>query len=195
MEFKAGFLWAGVGALCLSALIAITIFLFGTFGELEIRLLATTLTIGWYSLVTSMVFGFSNRNLVVITSAGLFVSVVGVFTTLHLIWADSLNFDNDTEIQTAFVLFVLSFSLAHSSFLLKTLSSNVWQNGIIFGTIGFIAVVGVMLISLILSDFNIESELYYRFLAVAAVFDALGTALVPIVKKLIVVPATSIETR
>jgi len=192
MDLKQGLLWAGIGALCLSALTAALIFLFGEFGELEGKLLLTIFTIGWYNFAASMAFGTYNRHLAIITGAALLVSVIGVVVTLHLIWADNWSLSNDAEVKTAFILLILSFSLAHSSLLLKRLSASVWQTGIIFGTIGFIAVVGVMLISLILSDFDAISDFYYRFLAAAVVLDALGTALVPIVKKLVATPATPI---
>jgi len=191
MELKKGLLWAGIGALCVSALMAVVIFLLGTFGELETKLLMTTFTIGWYSLATSMAFGTYNRHLAIIAGTALLVSVTGVLVTLHIIWANGWDFSSETEVKVALILLILSFSLAHSSLLLKMLSANVWQNGIIFGTVGLIAVVGVMLINLIVSDFDAIPEFYYRFLAAAVVLDALGTILVPIVKKLVAAPATS----
>jgi len=189
-DFRTGLLWASIGALTLSAFIAAGIFLFGTFGELEWKLVITTLTIGWYNLAAFLTCGFREKgfpeSFLVITGAGFLVAVFGTLLTLFLVWVDP---DWSSEVleglvKTVAILGILSFVLANASLLLKMYSGNIAVTSLIAGTIFFIFIVAGLLSSLVLTDFDINSDFFYRFLATMGVFAALGNVLVPIVKKL-----------
>ncbi|MBI2039077.1 MAG: hypothetical protein HYT22_02265 [Candidatus Niyogibacteria bacterium] len=186
MEPKRGLLWAGIGALSLSALGAIFIFLFGKFGELEVRLLLTALTIGWYSMCASATFGFHEKDLGFITVIGVVISVVGAFTALHEIWFPSWDFWGD-DLRAVFFFLVVSFSIAHSALLLKMQfgSGSRWVSGINITTMVVVWCIAGMLTWLIFSDNWLDfSEFFFRLLASLVVLDLLGTILAPTVKKL-----------
>lgn len=185
MEPKRGLLWAGIGALSLSALGAISIFLFGTFGELESKLLLTTFTIGWYSMCSAATFGFRNeKNSKVITGFGVSVAVIGIILTLYQIWR-FLGFDDfGDKVRMPLAFLIASFSLAHASVLLKMISDSVWATRIALATVCIIVIIAGMLTHLIFSENFDFPEFYFRLLASLVVLDLLGTVLVPIVKKL-----------
>ncbi|MBI1956886.1 MAG: hypothetical protein HYS44_00280 [Candidatus Niyogibacteria bacterium] len=185
MEPKRGLLWAGIGTLSLFALGAILIFLFGTFGELEIRLLLTALTIGWYSMCASATFGFREKRLGIIAVIGVMVSVVGALLAIGEIWRPFM-FVSDNE-RTVFFFLVLSFSIAHSALLMKMLlgSRSKWVGGITIATTLVVWCIAGMLSWLIFLDNWLDfSEFFFRLLASLVVLDLLGTVLVPTVKKL-----------
>src|SRR3989344_5727487 len=176
MELKRGFLWAGIGSLCLCAFTAIFIFLFGTFGELEMQLLFTTLVIGLYGLVMFSAFGLEKK-FVLVTLIGLVDGIVGVFTKMILIWGVHSAVNDEFLLKTAAISLIASFSIAHSALLLKVLSEVRGANLIVNGTIGFVGIVGFMLAFLILAPEGSVSGLYLRLLAVFGVLDLFGTAL------------------
>src|SRR3989344_4691879 len=107
------FLVSLISSLILSALVAIFVFLIGNFGDTEVRLLLTTLTIGGYSLTglcSSMLY--DKNKYAGFAVLGIIVAVFGFLVTVGVIWE---VFELDETWKAALIFMVLSFSIAHSS--------------------------------------------------------------------------------
>ena len=168
-------------SLSISALVAIFVFLFGNFQEIEIKFLATTLIIGGYSLTglcTSILY--DQKKYIPLTLSGIIVSILGFLTAFVLIWEIS---DFDYILNAAIIFIILALSIAHISLLLLIRSDKKVINASLAATIVFITIVALMLTYLPLSDFDDVDEFYYRILGVFAVLDVLGTIVTPILKK------------
>lgn len=170
-----------IASLSISALIAIFVFLFGDFGETEIKLILTTLTIGGYSL-TGMCSSalYERRRYILLARAGIMVSAIAFLITIGAIW-EIIDFDDIWQLLAIFT--VLAFSIAHSSLLLLAPSDKSLVNRSLAATITFIVIVALMLIYLVLADDNDVGDFYFRWLGVFAVLDVLGTVVTPILKK------------
>lgn len=180
-DIKRVFLASLIVSLSISALITILVFLFGDFGQTELQLLFTTLTIGGYSLtgLCSAVL-YDRREYIPLAFSGMIVSVLGFLSTVGVIW-DIIDFNNIGKLVIIFI--ILAFSIAHSSLLLLVRSDKNLVNLSLKVTIRFIIIVALMLIYLVLMEFDYVSEFYYRLLGVFAVLDVLGTIVTPILKK------------
>ena len=169
-----------IASLSLSALVAIFVFLLGDFGETEIRLLLTTLTIGAYSL-TGMCASvlYERKRYILLARAGIVVSATAFLITLGAIW-EIIDFENVWKPVAIFT--VLAFSIAHSSLLLLAPSDKILVNRFLAATITFIVLVALMLSYLVLDEYDV-GDFYYRWLGVFAVLDVLGTIVTPILRK------------
>ena len=100
-----------IGALFLSALIGIYAFLFGDFGETEVKILLTTLSISYFS-VTSLACAtaFENKKPLLLTAPGLASGIVGFLMTTPAIWAEC--FASEPYVKTTFIFSITSFSFA-----------------------------------------------------------------------------------
>ncbi|MDO8600601.1 MAG: hypothetical protein Q7R73_03215 [bacterium] len=186
MDFRKGLLWAGIGALSISTLYVVGLFLFGMFDEFTLRVLLTTLTIGTYSFFSFATTGFKEKgwsHFEVVTNSGFIIAALGTLMTLNLIWSQNWEW-NHGQAKTTLVLLIFSFALAHSSLLLKTLANHPAVQGVVIGTIFFITITAALLANLVLNARFDYSEGYFRFLITTTVLMVSGTIATPLVKKL-----------
>jgi|TARA_Y100000034_G_scaffold52863_1_gene64956 hypothetical protein len=179
-NFKKVFLITMIISLSISALIGIIIFLLGNFGEIEARILFTTLTIGGFSL-TALCSStlYEKHRYVPFSATGMIVAVVGFFITTLAIW-EILDFEDIWKV--IIISIILSVSIAHSSLLLLIKSRKTIVNVLLMLTLLFISIVALMLIIFVLG-FDMDFEFYYRLLGVFAILDVLGTIVTPIALK------------
>ncbi len=182
-NFKRTFLITMIVSLSISALIGIFIFLFGDFGETEARLLLTTLTIGGYSL-TGLCCSvlYEKRKFTPLALSGMIISIIGFLYTVLVIW-EAIDLDHDFTWKALIIFIVLAASTAHSCLLLLIKSEKSLVNSALSGTIIFISIVALMLIILVLNEFDNVGEFYFRLLGVFAILDVLGTIVTPILNK------------
>lgn len=180
-DYKKYFLRTLVIALAISAAIGIFIFLVGDFGEIEIRLLLTTLTIGGFSLTGLCSATIQGRNdLRLFSRAGMLTSVLGFAVTVGAIW----ELVNTEQVwKWILVLVILSIATAHISLLLllRPRSNNIKYA--LTATVVCITLVALMLVKSTLSEFE-ESEFYFRLLGVFGILDVLGTIATPILNRI-----------
>lgn len=167
-------------SLGISALLGIVVFLFGDFGDMEFRLLLTTLTVGGYS-VTGLCCAvvYERRRFTSLALTGMIVSVFGFLFTVSVIWK-AIAFEASWEALLIFI--ILAFSTAHSCLLLLIESDETIVNPSLSATITFIAIVALMLIVLVVLAGEVYG-FYYRLLGVFAILDVLGTVVTPILDK------------
>jgi len=180
-KFKKIFLITMIFSLIISALIGISVFLFGKFGEIEMKLLLTTLTIGGFSLtgLCSSTLYYKNKYLF-FSKTGMIMAVVGFIISTCTIW-EILNLTNIWK--WIIISIILSMSISHSSLLLLIQSRKTNVKFSLALTLLFISIVTIMLITLVLNGFDIDSEIYFKSLGIFAILDILGTLITPILLK------------
>src|SRR3989338_1505379 len=181
-NFKKIFLITMIISLSISALIGVFVFLFGNFGETEFRLLMTTLTIVGYSL-TGLCCSvlYEKRKFAPLALFGIVISVIGFIYTILLIW-EFIDFWDEDSWKALIIFLVLAFSTAHSCLLLLIKSNKSLVNIALSATLIFISIVALMLIIMVLNEFDL-GEFSFRLLGVFAILDVLGTIITPILNK------------
>jgi hypothetical protein len=182
MNLRRLFLYLLIASIGLSAVIGIGVILFGNFGEIEIRILFTTLTV----TVTS-IFGLACGAYLetgrgkYLPLAGIVFSIVSALMCFLIIW-DVLD-DSELFIKSFLTGVLLAASCSHLSLLsLARLDSR-------FAWIRVAAVVCVSLLVLIFLyilwfEPEGDSDLIYRILGVLGILLASITVVTPILHKL-----------
>lgn len=183
-NFKKTFLIAMIISLSISALIGIFVFLLGYFGQIELNLLITTLTIGGYSLIGLCCSAlYEKRKFTPLALSGMVISMIGFLFTVLVIW-ETIDLDDDFTSRALIIFIILAASIAHSCLLLLIKPDNSLVNRFLSATIIFTSIVALMLIILLLqNDFRDLSNFYFRFLGVFVILSALGTIVTPILNK------------
>jgi hypothetical protein len=168
-----------IGALCLSAVVGIYIFVVGDFGETEIKILITTLSLAYFS-VTSLgcTVVLERGKALWLTVPGLLASAWGFLWSLLMIWAE---WDPDPAEKTMLILVLFAFSFAQSSLL--ALPRLPGQAAWIFPA----ALVCIFALAALLSTmlvFELEDEFLFRLAGVLGILDASATLSIPILHKL-----------
>lgn len=179
-EIKKLFLLAMIGSLSISALIGIYIFLQGSFGEVQTRLLLSTLAIGGYSL-TGLCCAtlYEKKRAMPFAIAGMVISAAGLVYTLLIIWP----LLSDQSWRALITLIILAISSAHVCLLLLISAKNRTVRYALSATLLFIGVVAIMLIAFTFNDYS-YGDFFFRLLGVFGILDALGTIITPILTKI-----------
>ena len=178
MEVKKILLNCFVGSLGLGAVLAILIFLIGKFGEIELDLLFTSMTIGLYSL-----FGlccgilYDKTRYKSFSLIGLSLCVIAALYTIGVIW-EIIAFDD--VIKWSVIVFIISASVAHISLLLLVETRKFGLTYLRGATICLSILVAALLIFLLLRDLENIDNLFYRLLGILTVLDMCGTIITPI---------------
>lgn len=182
-NLKKAFLISLIISLSLSALLGIIIFLVGNFGEIQVKILLTTLTFGGTSL-TGLCCAtlFEKRRFPTFAVISLILSVWACLFITLTIWLDESFFFEDSW-KVMIISIILAFSAAHISLLLLIRSNKTLVNSLLSMTILFIGLVALELIVLTLGEFDNVDDIWWRVLGVFAILDVLGTIVTPITLK------------
>lgn len=182
MNFKRLFLYTLIGSVVVSALLGISVILFGNFGELEVRVLMTTLTVTVTSILglANGAYYESGRSLR-LPMVGIVASLAAALMTLLIIWTD-LD-DNDTFLKASVTAMMFAISTSHLSLLsLARLDRRFeWSNiavRILIGTL-----VGILLFLLWVSPPG-DGEFVTRFLGILSILIAAVSVMTPVFHKL-----------
>ena len=180
MEIRKGALKVSVGFLLLSALFAIWVVLVGQFGEFELRVLLTTLSISIASMCAMACGAHIERTgFIIAGSIGIAFAVLSFLLTQMLVWevVDTKGFW-----KTCWSCVVISFALAHALLLnLPALATkHLWLRYLADFSVGLLA---ILVIYLVWQEGSL-GEGYFRFLIVVGIVIALVSVLVPIFSKL-----------
>jgi hypothetical protein len=178
-ELKRLSLMAFIGFLILTALIAIVSVLTGKFGELQWKILATTLTISAASICSMCCAAFmEKRKQVPLGLAGITLSVATAVLLIAGMWPE---FNIDEYWKTTASCGVLALAFAHA-FLLALPDLDPRHKWVQILSPIFIGILTVQIIAAFWGE--IENEWYYRFLALVAIVVGLQTLVIPILMKL-----------
>ena len=179
-SLKQVFLRTLIVALVGSALIGIYAFLFGDFGETEVKILLTTLSISYFSIISlACAAAFEARRGGVLAPIGLVVGILGFVAYLPGIWAEW--FESETYGKSMAILAIFGFSLAQSCLLaLVPLQKPIrW---VVFSTVGIIFALAILISGMIV--FESDEEWLFRFVGVLGILDGCGAVLIPVLYKL-----------
>lgn len=136
LNLKKTFLYALISSVSISAIVAIGVLLFGSFGSIEVRVLMTTLTITGASilgLASGAYFELGRRRMMPL--AGIVLSVVAALMTFLIIW--NVADESETFIKATATVTLLALSCSHLSLLsLATLDPRFrWTRVLAFVTV------------------------------------------------------------
>ena len=190
LDFKKSFLLTMITSLTISAFVGIIIFLFGSFGDTEFRILLTTLSLAGFSLAglcCSLLY--EKRKYIKFSMFAIGSIILGFLYSILLIWEFVYFFRWGLELtiwaELFLILLVLSFSFAHMSLILLINVKKKLDKYLLYLTLLFIAIVASMLIYLIFRiGINEPGELFFRLLGVFAILNVLGTIVTPMLNKI-----------
>jgi len=183
-SFRRAAVVAVIVSLSITAIIGIVTLLGGSFGEVQGKVMLSTLVVGAYSIALLADLAVAGREVRWVGYAGILVSSVCAIAALLLIWADFGGTESEPIRKTFWVTLVLAGSLAQVNLLLllarRRHPAVRWG---LWATIGLAVVLAVLLLLLILTDGEVGSENYARLLGVVAILDVLGTIVVPVLSR------------
>lgn len=176
---------AVVASLAIAALLGIVALLSGEFGELQSKVLLTTLTVAGFGTTALCHLAIVTRSVRVVGFLGIAASVGAAFCAFLLIWTDwSADWDRDGWFKALALLAIVAASLAQANLLLLLAGRRQRLIRVALAlTLLAVAVVAVMIALPILSDGEIpggDGEPYWRGFGVVTILDALGTIALPI---------------
>ncbi len=168
-----------IGALCLSALVGIYMFVMGDFGETEVKILITTLSLAYFS-VTSLgcIVVVERRRALWLAVPGLLASAWGFLWSLPLIWAEWYP-ELPGKTMAILVLFAFSFAQASLLALPRLRGRAAW----VFPA-ALVCIFGLAVLLSAMLVFELEDELLFRLAGVLGILDAAATLSIPILHKL-----------
>jgi len=178
------FLWSLIGSLILAAGMGIYAFLLGRWGETEVRILLTTLSISFCSMTALASAAAFARGREFVLSYGLAVAGVIVSAVTFLLFMGAIWFGDDFNepyAKTMVIAGILSFSLGQSCLLgLASLPGHLrW---VYWFTV--IAITALAVLSGGLIVFEIDNEALFRVLGILGILDGCGTLTIPILARL-----------
>lgn len=187
-EFKKFFLFNLIGALIISALVAVVTVIIGEFNEVAWRVLFTLLMVVIHSLVSlAFIWDDERQNtfdrLAFFTNILFLLIVLSFITSILGIWK---VIPGETVWRIYESYFVVGFASLHSDILSKALNKEGYMDIMIYINYFFIVIVVLMLQPIIYLDnaYQTLGELYYRFLAAAGIIDGTLSILTIIFYKL-----------
>jgi hypothetical protein len=174
-------------SLSLTALVGIVTLLTGSLGDVQAKVLLTTLLVAAFSITSLCHLAVVGRALRMVGFAGIAVSVLALVSGAVLIWASWDNWNGWEGLLKAFaVLAVLAGSLAQANLLLLLgdRTAAFIRYGLI-ATVALIALLAVLIIIPTVTDGRVpgDFDLYWRILGVVAILDVLGTIVLPVVSR------------
>lgn len=167
-----------IGFLMLTALVGIVSVLSGEFGELQIKILLTCLTISVASIFSMACAAFiEKRQHRVLGLSGITLSIAAAMLTILGLWTE---IDSEVYWKSTLTLGVLAAAFAHGFLLLlpRLTDRQRWVQALALFCIGVLAIQ-----IMVAAWGEIEEESYYRILAVVAILVGLGTLVIPILMK------------
>lgn len=177
---------AVIASLAIAALLGIIALLSGEFGEVQGKVLLTTLTIAGFGTTALCHLAVVTRSVRIVGFAGIAASVGAAICAFVLIWVDWSSWWEQTEWwwKSLGIFSILAVSLAQANLLLLLTGRPQRLIRIALAvTLGAIAVVAVMVGLPILTDGEIpgdNGDTYWRIFGVIAILDALGTIALPV---------------
>lgn len=182
MNLKRVFLYLLITSVAVSALLGIGVILFGNFGELEVRVLMTTLTVTVTSILGLACGAYfetgRGRNLPL---AGIVLSLASALMVFLIIW--NVLDDNDRFIKATLTVVMLAVSCSHLSLLsIARLDRRfAWSR---IAAFVFVAVLDAILLYILWFEPTSDSDVVSRIIGVLSILIASITVITPVFHKL-----------
>ncbi len=188
-EAKKVFLKLFIGFLSLTALVAIFSVLIGEFGDIQVKILATTFTISTASICSMSCAAFiEKRKKSALGIAGIICATISAALVIAAVW---IELEGEVFWKSAITFIVLSIALAHAFLLVLPdldLKHRWTQKASSIG----IGLLSLQIVGAVWAE--IDNEAYYRLLAVVSIVVVLFTLVVPILMKMKKETYTIVET-
>ena len=182
MNLKRIFLYTLIGSVAISALIGIGVILFGNFGEFEVRVLMTTLTVTVTSILGLACGAYietgRGRTLPIV---GIFLSIVSAIMLFFVIW-DVLD-DSTIFIKSVVTTSLLAAACSHLSLLsIARLDKRfAWSRIAAFICVGLLSAI---LLFILWFEPESTSDVISRVIGVLSILIAAVTVITPVFHKL-----------
>jgi hypothetical protein len=188
-------------SLSIAALFGIVTLLTGEFGELQGKILLTTLLLAGFSITALCHLAVVGRAQRIVGFVGIAVSALAFLLGAVLIWRSWESWGDEWEaaLKAFAVLSISAASLAHANLLL--LLGERRNRAVRVGlavTLVLIALVAVLVVIPILTDGRIPGDIgdaYWRVFGVFAILDVLGTIVLPVVGRVTRDGVTAVTVR
>ncbi|WP_232668474.1 hypothetical protein [Pseudonocardia sp. TRM90224] len=184
-----------IASLGVAAVLGIAALLSDEFGDLQSRILLTTMTIAAFGTTSLCHLAVVTRSVRAVGFAGIAASLGAAICALVLIWLDR-PFGTDGEqalYKAVAVLAIAALSLAQANLLLLLAGRRHPVIRVSLAvTLVAVAVVAVMIALPVLTDGGIpgnNDDAYWRWLGVMGILDALGTIALPVLGLVLRAPA------
>jgi len=168
-----------IAFLGLTALVAIFAVLSGDFGELEIRIVLTCVSISTASIASMGCAAFvDRRGRVALGLAGIGLAILTAILVIAGVWE---VFDNDAYWRGVGVIATFAVAFPHA-FLLTLPDLNRGHRWVQVTAVVLIGVLALQIVVAIIGD--LESKPYFQILVAVAILVGLATLVVPILAKL-----------
>ncbi|NYF11060.1 membrane-associated HD superfamily phosphohydrolase [Leifsonia sp. AK011] len=188
-------------SLALAALLGIVTLLTGEFGEVESKILLTTLLTAAFAITSLCHLAVVGRALRVVGFVGIAASALALGLGLALIWVswDTWNGTWDVILKSFVVLAIASASLAQANLLLLLAArrQRIIRTGLIV-TLAAVALLATLVSLSILTNGEIpgnDGDFYWRFVGVVAIVDVLGTIVLPVLGRVFRAGTTAVTVR
>ncbi len=179
ISLKKWFLYALIGSVAVSALLGMLAILVGDFGEFEIRVLLTSLTISGASLCgLSSGAALEAKRARVLPACGIGLAIVAAAMIVFGIWTEV---QPDEFWKTTLTMAVFAAACSHMALLLLARLAPRYAWSLWAATV---AVFGVALIVTVMMWAEVHEETMFRLLGVAGILDGAITILIPIFHRL-----------
>lgn len=182
MNLKRLFLYTLIASVAFSALMGIGVILLGNFGELEVRVLMTTLTITVTSIAGLACGAYyeSGRGRL-LPAAGIIMSVLAALMVMLIIW--NVLDDNTTYIKATLTVVMLAVSASHLSLLsMARLDSRfAWSR---IAAFVFIGLLDAILLFILWFEPESSGDAVARIIGVLSILIASVTVITPVFHKL-----------
>jgi hypothetical protein len=184
MSMRRIFLQTIIATLVLTALVGIFVFLFGSFGKTEAKILGTTLTICFFS-ITSLACSaaFEKKRYPLLFIPGLVLGIAGFLLFIPGIWAEWFEIEAAAKVMA--IVGVLSFSFAQACLLSLAILERRLEWAF------YTAVALILALALIISGMIVFEphgdwimRVLLRVVGVVAILDACFSLCVPILQRL-----------
>lgn len=193
LNLKRTFFWVIITSLSISAIFGIFVFLSGSFGETEERILITSLALGGYCLTgLCAAIWYDKKMFLPLSYTGILISGTGFLYSVLCIW-DIIDI-HSTQEAILLVIIILSVSLSHASLVLVGYNNkNKTVNKIIIVTLGSSVILTLLLIAIVTSHSSFSGDFTEKAIGIFSILTALGTFLVPILYKMLALTDTKYD--
>lgn len=185
-------IWTIIVSLVAAAGIGIATIVSGDFGELQSKVLLTTLAVAAFAILALCHLAIINRDVRVLGWIGIATSGIALVAAVILIWWNwnEFGYSGPSEMymtitKTFTISTLAAVSFAHANLMLLLASTPFrWMRIALDINLVLIGIVPLLVIPVILTDGNFPpaslTDVYWRFFGVVLILDALGTVALPI---------------
>lgn len=182
LNLKKFFLYLLIASVSVSALLGIFVILFGDFGEIEVKILMTTVTITCTSILgLACGANFETGRSKPLPIAGIVFAVISAILWIVLIWGNVSN--EEFIFKSVASSTLLAVSCSHLSLLLlaKLDRRFIWSRLLVFSCVGILSAI---LLYIIWLEPESDSDFVSRLIGVLSIIIAALTVTTPVFHKL-----------